>query len=176
MVAGSLSGFEIFPWNKQFETGVSVIDRQHKRLVSILNQLAYFLGHNAQEVDLNRVFDELAAYADYHFKSEEVIWERYLKDDPSFEDHLKTHASFMNKVTLLKQDEGRLPIDEVIGNILKFLSSWLAIHILSTDTQMAKAITYIQSGLSIEEAKRQAEEEMSGEKAVLIEAILMMYE
>ena len=35
------SEFEIFPWNRNFETGIDDIDQQHKVLVNILNRLAW---------------------------------------------------------------------------------------------------------------------------------------
>jgi hypothetical protein len=28
---------EIFPWNTNFETGISIIDEQHKKLIDLLN-------------------------------------------------------------------------------------------------------------------------------------------
>ena len=31
--------FEIFPWNNNLETGIDIIDEQHKRLVQLLNKL-----------------------------------------------------------------------------------------------------------------------------------------
>ena len=31
--------FEIFPWNPQLETGIAIIDDQHRNLVILLNKL-----------------------------------------------------------------------------------------------------------------------------------------
>jgi len=31
---------EVFPWNKNFEVGVPLIDEQHQKLVELLNVLA----------------------------------------------------------------------------------------------------------------------------------------
>ncbi len=73
--------FKIFPWNHNFETGIGIIDEQHKRLVDLLNQLATHLADCSERVTLTAVFSEFANYADYHFKSEEEIWSRYLTSD-----------------------------------------------------------------------------------------------
>jgi len=170
----TLDGFEVFPWNKNFETKIPKIDFQHKHLVSILNQLAFYLGHSNEPSDLNAVFEELAAYADYHFYSEEVIWETYLKEDPHLKKHYRTHKSFMVEVRKLQKETQ--PIDEVIEKIIKFLSRWLAAHILHSDAHMAKIVIAMQDGLPLEKAKERAESEMTGDKAALIEAILEMYE
>jgi hemerythrin-like metal-binding protein len=60
--------FEIFPWDKNFETGISEIDEQHKQLVDILNHLAAHLANRSHPATLNRYFDALAEYADYRFQ------------------------------------------------------------------------------------------------------------
>ena len=52
--------FEIFPWNNNLETGIDIIDEQHKRLVQLLNQLAAHLANRSHKVTLTTVFSELA--------------------------------------------------------------------------------------------------------------------
>ena len=169
-----LEGFEVFPWNDYFETGIAKIDEQHKHLVSILNQLALYLGSTNKPADLKGIFGELAAYADYHFSCEEVIWESHFRDDPFLHNHYKTHASFM--VEVRKLQEASEPIDKVIDKIIKFLSHWLATHILYTDAHMAKIVLAVQEGLPLEKAKLQTEAEMGGDKVALIEDLLKSYE
>ena len=65
--------FEIFPWHENFNTDISIIDEQHKKLVYLLNILAAHLANRSNSLALNKVFDDLAEYADYHFKTEEKI-------------------------------------------------------------------------------------------------------
>ena len=168
--------FEIFPWNKNFETGISLIDEQHKQLVHLLNKLAAHLGHCSQPVELNKVFDELAAYADVHFKTEEDIWQHHFKEDSCFAEHQRTHNSFLSKVLELKEEENSKPLDEVIEDILKFLTHWMVSHILDSDMRMAKMLHAIESGLSLKKAKKHADREMSRSTKVLIEIVLSMHE
>ncbi|NWF36917.1 bacteriohemerythrin [Mariprofundus sp. KV] len=168
--------FEVFPWNDNFETGIPEIDDQHKQLVHLLNQLAAHLAHQSDSIELNKVFGELAAYADHHFKTEEGIWRPYFKDDDWFINHEQTHNSFMENVVKLKEEEGTKPLDEVIEDILKFLTHWLAYHILDSDKRMAKAVLAVNSGLSLEQAKMHADHEMSGSMRLLIETVLGMYD
>jgi len=70
--------FEIFPWNRNFETGIERIDQQHKILVEILNRLARHFASNPQEPDYDRIIDELLDYAKFHFEEEEQIWRHAL--------------------------------------------------------------------------------------------------
>ncbi|NOQ82248.1 MAG: bacteriohemerythrin [Methylophaga sp.] len=168
--------FEIFPWNKNFETGIALIDEQHKQLVHILNKLAAHLANYSDEEILNNIFDELADYADYHFKAEEQIWSAHFKDDDWLANHEHTHESFIDKVIALKKEENDKPLDDVIQEIISFLAQWLAYHILESDKRMAKVVLAMESGEPLEQAKNRADEEMSGSMQVLINTVLTMYD
>jgi len=168
--------FNIFPWDKNFETGIAIIDEQHQQLVHILNQLAAHLANRSTPLTLNKIFNELADYADYHFKTEEKIWTTHFKDDDWYTSHEKTHQSFTNKIKTLKDNEISKPLDDVIHDVVSYLSHWLAYHILDTDKRMAKVVLALESGDSLEQAKNHANEEMSGSMKVLIDTVLTMYD
>jgi diguanylate cyclase (GGDEF)-like protein/hemerythrin-like metal-binding protein/PAS domain S-box-containing protein len=166
----------IFPWNENFETGIAVIDEQHRKLVFLLNQLASHLAYGADTPELNRVFDELAEYALYHFKTEEAIWSAHLSSDNIFFAHEKSHQDFVAEVLRLKAEQDTLPSDRVVDEIVSFLTHWLAFHILESDKYMAKIVLGLQHGLKLQDAKEQAVGEMSGAMHVLIETVLGMYD
>lgn len=168
--------FEIFPWHKNFETGIDLIDEQHKRLVDILNQLAAHLANRSNPIVLNTVFDELASYADYHFQTEEKVWSEHFKDDEWYQEHELTHESFREAVLELKHTDSQKPLDDVIQDVVSFLSRWLAYHILDTDKRMAKAVLAVNSGMDLKQAKEHANEEMTGSMQVLIDTVLTMYD
>ena len=171
-----LASFEIFPWNGNFETGIEEIDLQHKKLVEILNRLATHLAGRSDETTLNEAFDELAAYADYHFKSEEAVWARFLKEDDSYGRHEAAHHRFIDDVLALKAQESSKPIDTILHEIVTFLTKWLAHHIFDDDKRMAKVVLAMEAGSALEEAKRIAEAEMAASAELLIETVLTMYE
>ena len=168
--------FEVFPWNNNFETGLSVIDEQHRRLVHLLNILASHLAYQSNLPALNQVFSELAEYAVYHFQTEEKIWHRFFQEDEWETEHQKTHDSFVSEVLRLKNEETSKSLHEVVEDILSFLTHWLAFHILESDKRMAKVALAVQAGITLEMAKRQAEQEMSGAMRILIETLLSMYD
>jgi len=167
--------FEIFPWDKNFEIGIPEIDKQHKKLVEILNSLAAHLANLSDSVKLNQVFSDLAEYANYHFKAEESVWEFYLKEDEWFKAHQGIHRTFMENVTQLKQSEKGKSVYEVVQDIVSFLSHWLAFHILDNDKRMSLAANAIAQGHTVEEAKAISDETMSGSVIKLIETVLKMY-
>ncbi|MEO5342712.1 MAG: bacteriohemerythrin [Gammaproteobacteria bacterium SHHR-1] len=168
--------FEIFPWDHNFETGIEQIDEQHKRLVDILNHLAAHLANRSRPATLNQYFDQLAAYADYHFSAEEKIWNRYLSGDDWVCQHEQTHQSFIARVVELRDEEVNKSLDEVIQDIVSFLAKWLAHHILDSDKRLAKAVLAIEAGTPPAEAKALANQSMCGLMQVLVDTVLNMYE
>jgi diguanylate cyclase (GGDEF)-like protein/hemerythrin-like metal-binding protein/PAS domain S-box-containing protein len=167
---------EVFPWNKNFEVGVPLIDEQHQRLVELLNVLAGHLAYQSDMPTLSNVFNELVEYTVYHFSAEEKIWHEFFPEDSWEINHKGDHSNFLDKVNTLMGEENIRPSDEVIEGILKFLTQWLAFHILDTDMRMAKVVLAVQSGVPLIQAKEQADQEMSGAMRVLILTMLSMYD
>jgi diguanylate cyclase (GGDEF)-like protein/hemerythrin-like metal-binding protein/PAS domain S-box-containing protein len=171
-----MNSVEVFPWNKNFETGLRQIDEQHQQLVRLLNTLASHLAFQSDAPTLSKVFDELANYAVFHFKSEEEIWHKFFGEDATEKQHRRTHASFIESVLKLKAGENTKPLDEVFEDVLLFLTHWLAFHILEEDMRMAKVVQAMLTGMALNQAKLCADQEMSGAMKVLIETVLTMYD
>lgn len=166
---------EVFPWNEHFDTGIEEVDDQHRKLVHLLNQLAAHLANASSEVKLNETFKELVDYADYHFKTEEEVWQQRLKNTAPLSQHKQIHQTFVDKIAAIKRHETDKPTIEIIEEIVSFLTQWLAFHILDDDKRMAKIAFGIDEGLSNEQAAARADEEMGGATRALIDTIFQMY-
>ncbi len=166
---------EVFPWNKNFEVGVPLIDEQHKRLVELLNALAGHLAYQSDMPTLSHVFNELVQYTVYHFSTEEDIWHKYFPEDAWEINHQGDHSRFLDRVSTLMGEENTNPSDQMIDEVINFLTQWLAFHILDTDMRMAKVVLALQSGSPLEQAKLQADNEMSGATKIIIESMLSMH-
>lgn len=172
----NLAPSDIFPWNENLQTGLPVIDEQHRRLVELLNKLAAHLAYGADNPEMEIVFGELTSYAQYHFKTEEDVWNEYLPADGMTVSHAKTHRDFVSEVLELRARQRTLATEKMIEEIVVFLTHWLAFHILETDKHMAKIVLFIKRGLTLDEAKEKARQEMGGALRTLIETILGMYD
>ena len=170
------NGIDIFPWNKNFDTGIDIIDEQHKKLVELVNLLAKHFAYQSNIQTLNTVFDQLTAYTIYHFQTEESIWHKYFANDELEIEHKAKHATFIDEIARLKNETAYIHRDLAIENVLSFLTQWLAFHILDCDKSMVKAIQAMQAGESLEDAKRLSENEMTKSMKVLIETVLSMYD
>lgn len=167
---------DIFPWNSNFNTGIPKIDEQHEKLVHLLNQLASYVAFNDETLQLDKIFDELANYAIYHFQEEERIWHEYLPDEPEELAHKKIHESFIETVTVTRAKIITSSKELIIEELLSFLTRWLATHILENDRYLAGLVLSIQSGASFKDAKIFAKERLGGEAKVLVELIISIYD
>lgn len=165
---------EIFPWNDKFSIGIEQLDEQHHRLIDLLNRLAGHMSRRASDDLLQSAFDDLTAYALFHFESEEAVWHSVLSGDTWETAHQQSHQKFVLEVLRIKALEGTQTRQAVQDSLLSFLMHWLVFHILESDKLLAKVVISVQSGLSLAAAKEKAGAEMSNATEVLIDAVLAM--
>ena len=167
------SNFEIFPWSDHFCTGIDLIDDQHQCLVDYLNQLAAFFVEGGDANELEGLFQGLVDYADYHFETEEKIWDEHFKQDTAYLNHCAIHQQFREKI--LEYSQQNPNESGVLEGLFGYLVHWLAFHILDSDRRMAITVHYIEQGMAIDDAKRIADDEVNKSLDTLINAVLGMY-
>jgi len=140
---------ESFQWNSSFLTGLFEVDEQHHRLVDLINRLGSTLGESDSIVaqEMPAVFDELADYANYHFQTEEMLMQQVGLDGRHLLKHRAAHVHFLEEVVRLRQEVS--PSTLAGGeSLMRFLTHWLAYHILGTDRAMARQIQAIRGGMT----------------------------
>jgi len=144
---------EIFEWDDKFATQIVNIDQEHKMLVDIINKIGNKLTDKSISlIDLDPIFKELFAYAQYHFTNEEAFSAENGVDERHREDHHKAHETFVTRVTDLYDKLTLENFKEKGKELLDFLVNWLTFHILGMDKILAAQISLIQSGMKPEEA------------------------
>ena len=167
---------EILPWNDAFNTGIEVIDQQHRQLVAMLNALARHVAVGQDDLPLSELLQSLLDYADYHFKSEEQIWEKFIPEAETVKNHNQTHRAFFDSIRKLSQEQHADSQDNVVQSLFEFLTRWLASHILESDRRMALiAKDIVEHGVGFEDAQRRAAKAMGGVIQVMMQAILDVY-
>lgn len=91
----AMSSAQVFSWNEYFESGITIIDEQHRQLVDLLNSLASHMACGSDEVLLLEVFNRPAAYVVRHFQTEEGIWKQYLPDELITQEHEQAYQDFV---------------------------------------------------------------------------------
>lgn len=146
---------DAFSWNPYFVTGLERVDEQHHHLVDLINAFGQMVMRptGADATELDAICAELARYAEYHFAEEEELMRQVGVDPRHVEEHVRNHRGFINEVTRLHASR-RAEDREGAQFLLRFLTHWLAYHILGSDQMMAKQIAAIESGVPAEEAYR----------------------
>ncbi|NTV69017.1 MAG: PAS domain-containing protein [Azonexaceae bacterium] len=138
---------DIFVWNDSFVTGQPVVDSEHQGLVSLINWIIEHQSTSTPPEEIDKVLVQLVEYAVTHFQHEEELMASTGCDPRFAEIHRNVHADFGQQVVKMRDmQNGDLEF------LLRFLSSWLAHHILGMDQSMARQIRKIQAGITPEQA------------------------
>jgi len=165
-----------FHWGKYFATGLPEIDNQHHHLVNLINQLGELITENEVHIeDVDRIYNQLAAYATYHFQEEEKAMNAIKVDPRHLNCHIDMHERFLDDVSSIYSSISAANL-EPAQSLLKLLTHWLAYHILGQDQDMAKQIHAIQSGVTPSKAYDALEQEKNAATEPLIEALNGLFE
>ena len=119
-------------WTADLETGIQVIDKQHRRIVDYINKLYHAQQYDSRE-EISDVLDELVDYTLSHFAFEESLME-----DAGYtyvNAHKKVHQLFVRRVGDYQQ---RFKLgEEIAEELLHTLRAWLINHIKNDDQDYA---------------------------------------
>ncbi|MCP3874664.1 MAG: bacteriohemerythrin [Desulfobacteraceae bacterium] len=165
-----------FQWGEHFLTGVSDVDNQHKHLVDLINELGRSLTEDGILIqDVDDIYNELSEYAVHHFQEEENLMSKIKLDALHLNRHIDVHKGFLDDVISIYSNISQDNLDPA-SDLLRFLTHWLAYHILGDDQDMAKQIKAIKSGVSPREAYDKLEQERACATAPLLEALNGLFE
>jgi len=137
----------VFQWDHNFVTGLTEVDKQHRHLMTVTNEFGRLLSRNGVLAsDIEKVYDELMAYTQYHFKEEEKLMAATGVDERHTSYHQQEHQAFLHEVTQM-----HAAVDSINAEtgqaLLEFLLNWLVYHILGSDMSLARQIKAIQEGV-----------------------------
>ena len=124
-------------WREEYSVGYEEFDEQHKKLINIINEIQPLLNNKdiSDEklyVEISDVLSKLLDYTEYHFESEEKLFEKY--NYKYTEEHKELHHRFFMKITELLAN---LVLDEDLRGIVSktdaYLKEWLLSHIQGAD-------------------------------------------
>ena len=127
-----MSAHQFVEWKNDYSVGIDSIDHQHKKLLSLINQLQTAVDYSTGDVFEREALDELVDYTKTHFVYEEGL----MSDNgyPDFEAHKMQHEKMFAKVTevLAEYEEDH---DSAMANAAEYLRDWLINHINGTDKE-----------------------------------------
>lgn len=121
---------EFFDWTEKYSVNNSIIDKQHKNLVDMLNKMYDAMSSGQGNDVIAQILSELISYTRTHFSTEERLMDE--KNYPELELHKQKHTAMTKKVMDFNNQlsQGNNVSTITFGN---FLKDWLQKHILETD-------------------------------------------
>jgi len=130
-------------WRDEYSVGVAEIDRQHQRLLELLNKVNALDPAAATGVKRNRevmkMLEGLNEYAAYHFLSEEGLMREHIEANEDSVKHVVAHRSYWSIISTFKKrfEEGDEKVNE---DLVEYLNRWWVNHILETDKQLGREL------------------------------------
>lgn len=123
-------------WNDSNNTGIRIIDEQHRGIISTINSLYYFTqdGHGIEI--LKPILIMIEQYVEIHFRTEESLMK--LSNYPEINEHIQLHKDLaaQAKMMLIDPKRGKEPAE-----VLRFLKEWWNYHI---NTEDRKYVPYLE--------------------------------
>lgn len=126
-------------WTPDLDTGIPVIDNQHKRIVDYINRFQDAIAAQNQEA-IRQLFEELVDYTLTHFTFEEDLQERAGYQFVSA--HKRVHQVFTKKIGeyQARYEAGDQTVPAQVSNVLR---AWLVNHIRNDDADYIPAVRRI---------------------------------
>ncbi len=125
-------------WTEALLTGIPQIDKQHRKLVALANDLYHALKDGKAQEVMQQILDELVDYTTSHFSFEEGMMRKYRY--PEYDNHIKAHQQLVKQITDIYENfrnkRGCIGLETFV-----FLKDWLVNHIMRTDK---KYVPHIQ--------------------------------
>ena len=90
----------LIEWNENMSVNDDVLDRQHKELIAMINDLGEAMEQGCGKDILGQIFTRLINYSMRHFNSEEKYIERLNYPESNY--HKQVHASFMWQTSVVR--------------------------------------------------------------------------
>ncbi len=128
---------ELIAWNDSIKVNISEIDRQHHRLVDLINKLHNAMRNRVGKTVLQQILKELLDYTRQHFADEEKMMSAAGYD--KLTEHQKLHKKLVSQVQDFKQqfESGSATVSL---ELMTFLSDWLVNHIKGIDRQYVPSV------------------------------------
>jgi len=112
------------------KTGISVIDKHHEKMLSVISELSETMKNNECDLMLVNVFQKLLFYAENYFIEEEYLMQRFVCQE--FGKHKNEHKEFVEELNKFQETYSQGG-DCICDGLLKFLEQWYKKHIINYD-------------------------------------------
>lgn len=146
-------------WSDKFETKIEFIDKHHKNIFDLLNELSQCCEYQFATADtVSKALERLNVYSHKHFMAEEALMNKLQLDERHIREHQMEHRSFMYDVERLSMyADAPDNLIEMTEKLVEFIAHWWTCHILGVDRIMTLQLFDVRKGMAAAEAYEAAQ-------------------
>ena len=126
----------LIEWNEKFSVRNTGLDKEHKKLFSLINKLNDAVSEKKDRSLCNEILFSLLEYTEYHFSNEEGLLKEY--GYSQLDQHVKAHNVLIGRVKKLREQSAKG--EPLTGEMLRFLEEWICQHILVVDRHYSEEL------------------------------------
>jgi len=140
-----MNGTTFIVWSEKYDTGIELIDKQHRELVGLINQLYNACLRQGTEVDatFREAMRRMVEYVRFHFSTEMELFEKI--GYPNHAEHKKQHDELIQIILKAAQDYEK-GSTLVPNKFVRTLKDWVLSHIAVYDKAYAEYIAEKKKG------------------------------
>ena len=120
---------KLIVWSKSYSVGVNQMDKEHQRLVDLINTLYAAMRAGRSKDAIGSILGELVEYTKSHFAHEEKLMREAGYD--GYDEQKRAHEALVSQVAEVQQ---KYRSGTALGQeVMNFLKNWLVNHIQGSD-------------------------------------------
>jgi len=128
----------LLSWDEEFSVGIEAIDRQHTRMMRLINEIDEVVQEGGTYEQFAPVLSKLIGYTSRHFAYEEGLLEK--NHCPDIERHKKAHVRLRQELSAWQEKVAKATKEDM-NEFVVFLRIWFPGHILDEDKRDAAYLT-----------------------------------
>jgi hemerythrin-like metal-binding protein len=111
-------------WSEKNDTGIKILDEQHRGIISLINSLHYSIVEKFSEDIYQPAIESILHYTSIHFQTEKLFLQK--SNYPQLNEHLNLHNELIAQITSIKKCIYK---ESDASELLKLLKYWWLNHI-----------------------------------------------
>lgn len=168
-------------WSSRLATGIEMVDSHHKGVFELITTfITTFRNEGPDRGLVEAALTVLAQHSRSHFAEEEALMHYCGIDSRHICAHRKEHRTFIDDIEQLaaQMDVATSEkVKEISEQLVRFMTAWLMLHIVSMDQAMASQISAIESGYAPQAAfaSLQSDQHAAASSRLLLHSVLDLW-
>lgn len=126
----------IYPWSKDLETGIEILDDQHKKFLMHANRFIIKIKAGKAAEGIWEEFEFIKDYLMYHFQTEETFL--YEKNYDKYGEHQAEHLQMKFRTKMVGNALKENDPEKAVKEFVEFVNEWVINHILKSDLEFSR--------------------------------------